>query len=952
VVVQKVARDSARRRHYLIETTLSFSNTVGMVMRKESLGNVLRDLRTIFAGQRYGEMPDTELLECFNTQRDEAAFAAILARHGPMVLGVCRRILRNQHDAEDACQATFLVLARTAATIRKRESLGSWLHGVACHVARKSLADARRRSARDVTEADASHPDPQTELTWREGLIILDEELARLPASYRLALVLCYLEGRPQELVARDLACSPGALRGRLERARECLRKRLVRRGVGLPAGAITGVLLSTSAQAALPSMFSVVTSKAVAKLHAGQSLSRVVSASVASLAEGVLTTMGVIRATTVAGCLLSVSLLAAFGSALTVAAPDEERAAASGERSRPALAALEKTEQAPSANKDGERVTVHGRVLDPDGQPVAGAKLYVGVHSSLKKREYPVRATSGADGRFDFSIPRSDLNTTGEDHPAFQVLAVAEGYGCAWGASNMAAKDDVTLRLVTDAPVKGRILDAEGQPVAGAKLTVTSVSRSQGGVGGALGWEGPLPGQADVLTTGADGRFQVAGVGGGRFIHFRLEGRAIATATFDAQGTAFEYQAALSRPIRGLVRDKDTGNPLAGASVTSGLCEALTDKEGRYELLGVPKSANYGVYLESPKGRHYFGRRATVADTPGAEALTADFEMEQATVLVHGKVTDKGTGRPVAGARIEYWPLYGNNTAAKMEAGSVPTGKTITGAEGTYDLPVMPGPGVMLVTGPRPNAYMAGWVTLEERKAFFQTPLIMPGSPDPDGSFEVSTGGGGPVGGVAQRGHHAVVLLEPGEKEEALVRDVTLVRPRERKGRVVGPDGKPLVGVMVAGVDPSGAVKGDEFIARDFNPKAPAPLLTFYHKDKNLGAFLRGLPPETDGPLVVKLQPCGSLSGRIVDHDGQPVVGFRGGFSPGKEFSTDKEGRFRVEGLVPGLEYNFFWMKKSQGQVVQAMKRDGPNAVVAPGMNKDFGDIRMFKGFDKRVNF
>src|SRR5262249_21234062 len=193
--------------------------------------------------------------------------------------------------------------------------------------------------------------------------------------------------------------------------------------------------------------------------------------------------------------------------------------------------------------------------------------------------------------------------------------------------------------------------------------------------------------------------------------------------------------------------------------------------------------------------------------------------------------------------------------------------------------------------------------------------------------------------------GSHAVVLLEPGEKDEALVRDVALEPAQQRKGRVVGPDGQPIKGVTVQGLssrrDVVETLKGAEFTVRGLNPKEPPRLLTFHHKGKNLGSFLKGVPAEKDGSLVVKLQPCGSLSGRIMDSDGQPVAGFRGELLPneslsrgsywgGPGFTTDKEGRFRLEGLLPGLGYSV-WQREKLSVV-----KIHPGAVVEPGKNKD----------------
>src|SRR5437868_6374666 len=168
-------------------------------MRNGQLDSVLCYIRRLVAAGQTRELADRDLLERFVARHDEAAFAAIVERYGPLVLGVCWRTLRSEHHAEDACQATFLVLARKAGSIRKRESLGCWLYGVAYRVARKLRADIKRRAAWDVTVAEVPRPDTTGEITWREGLAVLDEELGRLPSTYRSALVVCYLEGRTQD---------------------------------------------------------------------------------------------------------------------------------------------------------------------------------------------------------------------------------------------------------------------------------------------------------------------------------------------------------------------------------------------------------------------------------------------------------------------------------------------------------------------------------------------------------------------------------------------------------------------------------------------------------------------------------------------------------------------------------------------------------------------------------
>jgi RNA polymerase sigma factor (sigma-70 family) len=295
-------------------------------MGNRRLDNVVRHIRRTVAARQAREIPDRELLERFVTRRDEDAFAAIVKQHGSLVLGVCRRILRNDHDAEDACQATFLVLTRNAGTIRKGDSLASWLYGVASRIALKLRGRVQRTRAEDVSAVQVAGPDIVGEITWREGLAVLDEELSRLPAAYRSALIVCYLQGRKQTDAARELGCSLGALCGRLVRGRELLRKRLARRGLPLPAAVVGVVLVSVSAQAALPRALAVRMVKAAAALLAGQPLARFVPPTIAALTEGALTSMFVSRAKTIGSLVLIASLIAMGAGMLAGAAGNADQ--------------------------------------------------------------------------------------------------------------------------------------------------------------------------------------------------------------------------------------------------------------------------------------------------------------------------------------------------------------------------------------------------------------------------------------------------------------------------------------------------------------------------------------------------------------------------------------------------------------------------------------------------
>lgn len=201
-------------------------------------GSLLEYLHRLLSQQSVAPAADAELLERFLHQRDEVAFTELVKRHGPMVQRVCRRVLADADAANDASQAVWLVFARKAATVKPPESLAAWLHGVAWRLAQKARVTECRRLARESPSPDLSpidpHPDPLADLTARELLNALDEEVQRLPLAYRLPVILCCLEGHTQEEAARKLGWTPGSVKGRLERGRARLHAKLLRRGLTL----------------------------------------------------------------------------------------------------------------------------------------------------------------------------------------------------------------------------------------------------------------------------------------------------------------------------------------------------------------------------------------------------------------------------------------------------------------------------------------------------------------------------------------------------------------------------------------------------------------------------------------------------------------------------------------------------------------------------------------------
>jgi RNA polymerase sigma factor (sigma-70 family) len=258
-----------------------------------------------------GSLSDRQLLLRFVSTRDEAAFAALVRRHGPMVLGVCRRLLHDFHDAEDAFQATFLVLAKKAASLVVGESLGCWLYGVAYRTAAQARTLGARRRSRERPMNDMPHPEvlPAEPRDW---LPLLDAELSRLPEKYRAAIVLCDLEGRTRKDAARLLKVPEGTLSSRLAAGRQMLARRLAQCGVALSGGALAVMLAQGSATAQLPVSLVQLTSKAAALVAAGQTAA--VSTPAVLLMKGVMKAMLLKKLRLAVGAVMVLAALGAVG--------------------------------------------------------------------------------------------------------------------------------------------------------------------------------------------------------------------------------------------------------------------------------------------------------------------------------------------------------------------------------------------------------------------------------------------------------------------------------------------------------------------------------------------------------------------------------------------------------------------------------------------------------------
>jgi RNA polymerase sigma factor (sigma-70 family) len=328
-------------------------------MSRGAMEEVVQHLRSAVLSLDGAALTDGQLLERFVSRRESEALEGLVRRHAAMVWGVCRRVLGNLHDAEDAFQVTFLVLVRKAATITPRAKVGNWLYGVAHQTALKARATRGKRRIRErsgMLVPESAAPPPDLAGDWQP---LLDQELSRLPEKYRTAIVLCELEGKTLRTAAQQLDCPPGTLASWLARGRSLLAKRLARHGLAVSAGALATEFARSSTEAAPISLVHT-TVNAVTLVAAGQAAASVTSADIAALTAGVLKTMLLAKLKVMtAGLLMTAGCLGALGlmyqSQATEPRAGEQRVAAQAPpRQMPAATVL-----GPKAFRDGDVIEI-----------------------------------------------------------------------------------------------------------------------------------------------------------------------------------------------------------------------------------------------------------------------------------------------------------------------------------------------------------------------------------------------------------------------------------------------------------------------------------------------------------------------------------------------------------------------------------------------------------------
>jgi RNA polymerase sigma factor (sigma-70 family) len=345
-------------------------------MGEPSLTSVLDCLHRVVGPTAQGEVSDAELLERFVRTGDQAAFELLVWRHGPMVLALCRRLLRHEQDAEDALQATFLVLVRKAGSITKKQSLASWLYKVAYRIAcRARLRTPVLTNHAALTDTQGT-PAAETEVMWRDLRDKLDGEISQLPETYRRPLILCYLEGKTHDEAARMLGCPKGTLASQVARARDRLHRRLTRRGWEFPAAALTALIAEKALAVPIPAELVHATLRSALAYASGQA-AVIASVKAVGMAEGALRVMWYGKLKIIGGVLLA-AVVSATGIAfvardLWAAGKTEQAQAAPKPTPKPADPELAFDAKLAS---EGKLVVVGTVVAEDDKTPLEGVEV------------------------------------------------------------------------------------------------------------------------------------------------------------------------------------------------------------------------------------------------------------------------------------------------------------------------------------------------------------------------------------------------------------------------------------------------------------------------------------------------------------------------------------------------------------------------------------------------
>jgi RNA polymerase sigma factor (sigma-70 family) len=861
-------------------------------------------IRALFGVGALGAMPDAALLEHFvrGAEASEAAFAVLLKRYGPMVMDVCRRVVGDEHLAEDAFQVTFLLLSRRARSIRDYAALGGWLHRTARRVALRVRARIDRRRDREYSSSGAVAiigPDHRAE--GDEIRVIIHEEIDRLGKTLRLPIVLCALEGLTHEEAARRLHWPVGTVKSRLVRGRRRLEGRLARRGLA-PGALMAGSVAESSASAvvAVSPALAAATARAAVPLAGGAARAFAVSASTALLFEKELTAMFFTKLKLTAGALLGMSLaVVLIGLALTEPygprARGIEPQTVQPPRANP-LIVSGATGGASRSVPPAMKLNATGRVVDAGGRPVAGATVLVrewatqramGLSANENEKLFRggeisdvlARGTTDAAGRFRFEeIPAPAFPhapAAGRTFFPWDLLALAPGHGAAWSQLTLPnQRNVVTLTLPSEGILRGRLVEPGGAPVAGARIKVSGIDRLGHLDPGGLGTDGRLnllwSSVPLVATSDAGGKFTLRGppraiVASLIITDSRHERKVIHAATtkesqpqvthttyFHGQPTT-EHIPVLTEEFTVTLKPTDhrlagrvvfaaTGKPAPGAQVSVRQRHvAKTDAEGRFlvENLAAGEIELHIIARETDAGP--LDMRFSLPDEP--KSLEREFVLS-AGLVVTGRVVDEQTGDGVGGAELIYRP--------QVEPGQLPTIFAFLSksqSDGGFRMVVPAGRG-----------------SLEIWKLPSTYPLSLPR----------------PIGGAVEPRFQRMIAGKAGETIPGLT--FPLTRGLGITLTVRDLQGQPVAGAEVVrySLDRPNETVGRTDAAGRYElagiDRKRGATMDVTHPIRSLGARV-DLRPDDDaikpgGILQVTLQPTGSLRGRVLDEEGKPVRG------------------------------------------------------------------------------
>ncbi len=912
-----------------------------------------RQIDRLFGAGTLVGLSDRQLLERFLAgESAEAAFEALVDRHGPMVRSVCRSMLGGRDDADDAFQATFLVLARRAGTIRSGDALGSWLYGVACRVSARARADAGRRRMLEHYLVERARVEPAREERARpEPMPEVLEELERLPERYRAPIVLCYLEGRSHEQVAGILGCAQRTVETRLRRGRARLKDRLVRRGLapaaGLAALGIESVEAAAIAVTTVPAALTESTARASVQFAAARAAG--LGGSAIGLAQGVLKSLLLTRLKRTAGMALGLLV----GLALAMAA----------------WAAVGQQQDEPSV------ATVAGRVLDDKGQPIAGADVWLPVKFDDTPEMTP-HATSDAQGRYTLSLP-----ARWKDQPVPQRNFILWAYArdhrlaaaTAWKTLTEKTPEpvDITLGPATDTAF--RVIGPDGRPALGATVepyhfktprayefvpaTLLWLVRASTDASGRAALPAlPREGFSSVqVMTGATGVQQLrlrdmASEPAEREIRLRPAGR--------IEGKVVAERPEWAKGLKVYLSTSDPSDPYdIGFNRTAGNAQVTSGPDGTFVVPAIA-GGRLSIMVGVDNALPVRPRLPENLDIPAGQTTRVEIPLVPA-VKVAGVIRVAGTGQPVKGASISVGfgsprqsdqvetDAQGRFTAHVLPGDvttqviSMPDGLVQLGApwaekhrvpEGaqTFDLPAIEVVKGHTITGrvvdaqDRPVADVSlNGVSGDRRYGFGQT--------DKNGAFSLSD---------VPAGLEMSYQVWPSQHEnpvdaqivtrEPLVLRVDLVGRMANSGKpevpqvigtVVDADGQPVAGAEVTLIVQSQNTMTLPRVVTDekgmYHHPGRITKGNRYRAIVSPGKYAIAASPEvvSEGTDSITLPPISvarlrTIAGRVVDTEGRPVAAARvlgwGNPAPLSSAVTGSTGRFQLDGFSRGPAWLF----------------------------------------------